>query len=743
MAEVTTTKKQIITELSHQQVTLSAQQTTAVFYATVWNDSDRFASFQVKLLAAGMTLEASKAWYRLTPAVSSKIPIGDSTRFQIEVFDLPPIAQQFRGAIDLTVEVTSRDLENQYDRQPLRLLVEGIQGAPPSLGFTAPSFQALPGERVPITAQIHNSTGVPQAVTLRLSGLPDLWFPDGVQQTHTLPSGKPQPIQFECVVPAAIQAPSDLYALQLEATGRFPTVITIGQFQVLPSGQIEFACTPLEGAIPEVLGRWQNPTWGATTFTLQFHNQSNIQPGVQVSVQELQPPRRWFWQKSSSLETTSDPLVLPEGVSLGEPIAALPPGPSSLPLTIQRRLPWLGWARLRRFEVTAHSSTSTIPIQNQTHQLKVHLFPVMPFWLQVLGILLALGLGSLVWMLLSAPGHRGPVTSVQFNGQGTEVLSGSEDQTVLRWQMRLEHLRQRSRFSDFGRAVRVARYRPVNNDQVALGFENGEIRIVNLLTGKESQLTPDKDDRVFALVFSHNARTLYSGHGSGLMLQWDISQFEPEQTTPQQAYKIPFPIQAMTLVGREDKYLAIGGQHNHLALLNVDPIIVKGSNTLLNLPYSNGSDGENADVTSLSAAAEQPNLLAVADTRGYISLWDTQSCLQTQGSCTPLKNHWLGHSGSSVRAVALSASGCFLASAADNGQVKLWPLKGIGSSFALEERVLEHGSQPMKAVDVIETRHDVWVASGSNDGRVRLHQVPIASKNRQENRCPALAEDPS
>lgn len=745
MAEAAATKKQIITELSHQQVTLSAQQTTAVFYATVWNDSDRFASFQLKLIAAGITPEVTKSWYRLTPAVSSKIPAGDSTRFQIEVFDLPPIAQQFRGAIDLSVEVTSRELENQYDRQPLRLLVEGLQGQPPSIGLTVPRFQGLPGERVPITAQIHNSTGVPLAVTLRLSGIPDIWLPDGSQQTLSILPGKPQQIRFDCVLPSAIQAPSQIYPLQLEATGRFPTVVTIGEFEVLPTGVIEFACDPLEGAIPEVLGRWQNPTWGTATFALQFQNQSNVQPEIQVEVQELEAQRRWFWQRSPEPDpdANAESLALPEGVFVEELAPALPIGFSTVPLRIQRRLPWLGWTRLRQFEVTVQSPTSSIPIPHNSQTLKVHLFPVVPFWLQVLGILLALGLGTLVWMLLSDPGHRGPVNSVQFNGQGTEVLSGSDDQTILRWQVRTKRLQHQHRIGGFEKAVRVARYRPLNNDQVALGFENGEIQVVNLLTAERSQLMADKDDRVFDLVFSRNARTLYSGHGSGLVLPWDLTQPGLVQTTPRRAYDTRFAIQTMAPVGLEDQYLAIGGRYNRLVLLNLDESLQEGSQAFLNLPYPNGSSTDY--VTSLSVAENQSNLLAIADTKGYLSLWDAQACLQNRGQCSSLENPWLGHSGSPVRAVALSASGCFLASAADNGQVKLWSLneQGIRRSSVVDGRVLEQLNQPIKSVDVVETRKEVWVTRGGDDGRVRLYRVPLAKNSRQENLCPTLAGDPS
>ncbi len=113
MYEPAAKQKQIATELSQQQITLSADHPTATFHVTVYNDSDRFASFQLKLVAAGVKADAAKSWYRLTPSVSSKIPAGDLTRFQVEVFDLPPFESKFQGAIDLTVEVSSRELVGQ------------------------------------------------------------------------------------------------------------------------------------------------------------------------------------------------------------------------------------------------------------------------------------------------------------------------------------------------------------------------------------------------------------------------------------------------------------------------------------------------------------------------------------------------------------------------------------------------------------------------------------------------------
>jgi len=775
------TKKQITTVLSTRQVKLSASQVAAVFDAAVYNDSDRFASFQLKLLAAGAITDG-RPWYRLTPSVSAKIPVGDCTRFQIEIFDLPSIAQQFSGTIDLTVEVTSRELTNQYDRQPLRLIADGLQGKPPTISLLLPVAEADPGDRVAIVAMVANPTSVPLEAVLRLQGLPNAWLTEGTQQVLSLLPGKPQKVTFQCEVPSLLEARSQLYPLQLEATGRFPSVTATGQLYVRPAGSIILACDPLETTIPDRLRRWLNPAQGIAECAIQFENRSNLEPGVQVQIQEVLPKRRWFWQKQEnypSLQSTFEPLVFPPGVQFGELPTELPMGITAIPLQIYRRLPWLGWTRSRKFRVTAQSLNPAIPLQPDTQLLKVYLFPIIPFWLQILGALLALGLGTLTWILLSDPGHQASVNSVRFNGQGTEVLSGSNDQTIRRWQVQNQTLQTQTRIGDLNKAVRVVRYRPVNNDQIAMGFENGEIQLANLLTGERSRLTPDKDDRVFDLVFSRDARTLFSAHGSGFVLQWDINRFSPEQDQPQRAYDMQFAIQSMALVGEDDTHLAIGGRYNRLMMLDVtsgngtpgngtaqsknataaiyetnnakpssprqssnrtqtsapaNP--VKSQPAFLEIAYPSG--GATDYISSLSAAEQQPNLLAVADTKGQISLWNVQDCLKNQGRCKPTDS-WLGQGGDPVRSVALSADGCFLASAGDDGQVRLWALddQGLRRSSALEGRVLGRTKKPLNAVDVIQTREAVWVTSGGADNQVRLYQVPLTG-TRISNQCPVL-----
>ena len=563
--------KQLTIQLSKQEVMLSASQTLDRFEVTVYNDSDRFASFQLKLLAAGIQAEThSNSWYRLTPSVSSKIPAGDCTHFQVEIFELPPIAQQFRGSIDLTVEVTSRELQNQYDRKSLRLLVKSLQTEPPKITLTIPP-EVNPSESLRILAQVYNPTTVPVELLLRLQGLPESWFSKGIQQAITLPGEKLEWVTFEGEVPSPLQALSYDYPVQLEVTGRFPIVVVPGRIQILPAGQLLFSCDRSEGSIPEPLGRWQNPAQGMAEFILQVDNQSNLEPDLNITVQDVTLKRRMFWQKNIEPQLIL-PGEFPPGVTIGESPATLTSRNQEIPLQIQRSLPWLGWARLHRFEIGMTSTDPLIAVEPDRQIIQLHLFPRIPFWLQILGALLALGLGALAWLFLIDPGHRGPVTSLKFNGQGTEILSGSDDQTLRRWRVQDQNFQTHSRMNDFNKAIRVTRYRPVNNDQIAIGFENGEIQLANLLTGERSRLTPDKDDRVLDIIFSRDARTLYSGHGSGLVLQWDMTLPNSQQSTPKTAYNTQFAIQTMALVGNDDHILAIAGRYNRIVFLNTQQI---------------------------------------------------------------------------------------------------------------------------------------------------------------------------
>ena len=100
----------------------------------------------------------------------------------------------------------------------------------------------------------------------------------------------------------------------------------------------------------------------------------------------------------------------------------------SLELLVQQPLPWLGWSRLKRYQVQAHLADTSLDLRNDTQTLDLHILPVIPVWLQALSGLAGIFLTVFLWWWWAERGHTQPVHTVQFNGTGTEVISGASDQ---------------------------------------------------------------------------------------------------------------------------------------------------------------------------------------------------------------------------------------------------------------------------------------------------------------------------
>jgi WD40 repeat protein len=206
----------------------------------------------------------------------------------------------------------------------------------------------------------------------------------------------------------------------------------------------------------------------------------------------------------------------------------LAPGDTeSLTLTVCRRLPWLGWPRRRRIQVAATLGDPTVEFRQAQQTLELDVFPVIPFWLQIFSSVTGLLLLLLLWWFYANQGHQGTINSLNFSGQGEELLSASDDQSLRRWRVDGREIIGRRQLIRTNKAVRVAQYRPVDNNQLWVGFENGDIQGWDLLLDREYTLSFNKDDRTFDLALPRQGKTLLSGHGSGQVLEWDIT---PGQT---------------------------------------------------------------------------------------------------------------------------------------------------------------------------------------------------------------------
>jgi WD40 repeat protein len=688
----------------------------SAFDVNVSNHSAQFATFQLELLASGVAVGADPDWYRQAPDLSAKIPPGDRTRFSIEILDVPPVPGGFVGAMSLTVRVFSVELQEE-ERQVLKLLVEGSGVMPPRLELLTRDLVASPEAAIDLPVRIYNPNRSPMRLTLSLQGLPSEWLADGHQQRVEIPPLSETTAVFAGQLGPSTVTPSQVYPFTIEA--RVTAMVSNhlqGQITVLPVGYVGFELAPSTVRYPPKvnapdLADEELDAQPETVITLNLNNRSNVSQTLMPVVERVNTSPLGRPMGGVRTLKARDHVTVPESpltLAMGEAVAL------ELPIAVAR--PWLGWAPAHPFQITVQSSDPTIPVQPTRQRVIVRSRPLVNVWLQL--ILLSLMAGAGLVGVLSPPRHRGPINTVRFGGQASEVLSASDDQTVRRWRLQGRRLWQIRPSMEADKAVRVARYRPVDNDAMAVGYENGSVEILSLRVQQPSlELRHDLDDRVFDLRFSRDAQTLFTGYGSGQVRRWDIAGFPRSPLSPIQQANVGFAVQALALVGPEPSRLAVGGRFNQLVLWDWQ------TDTMTSLPYA--SQGTDLDyITSFATSDRLPNRLAVADNQGRISLWDLSRC-QTGQTCRPLDD-WLADEPSQpLYAIAMTEDGCYLASGGEAGQVVLWQLKASG--MMERSHVLGQSRQAIAAIDIVRRGQDVLVVSGGRDRRLRLHTVTDAS----------------
>lgn len=725
------------------------------FSVQVVNQSDSFAAFQLEVLAAGVEAGASPTWYQQAPDMSAKIPPGDRTEFSVTVLDVPPVRGGFVGSMTLTVRVFSVELR-QEDRQVINLVIEGSGIIPPQIDILSPQLVATPQTRLEIPVRLYNPNRSTLRINLSVQGLPPEWLTDGQERRLEVPAQGEVTTTFLGQIGSPLDAPSQVYPFDLEA--RVTSLVSqrlSSQITVLPAGTVALDLTTPEVIYPppkasrrflrpetpggtppgdswfslpmSAMAAFQGPrptaqpaatappcpTTGAKTAVigLTIHNHSNLAQVITPVVERLH--LGWF----EGDETQIRPLAAGDRVILPEEPLPLPIGgalPMNLPVVVAR--PWLGWTRTHLFRLSVLRPDTQIPLEPDHQTVTVRVRPRLAWAIQ----LLALGglLTLAVLSRLAPPSHRGPVNMVRFDGRASEVISASEDQTVQRWRIEGHRLRRWQRPVQADKAIRVARYRPVGNDAIAVGYENGSTEILSLRVPQPPLvLSHALGDRVFDLQFTANAQTLFTGYGSGALRRWDLSGLPRGTLRPAQAEDAGFAVQALALMPNDQ--VVVGGRFNRLVIWDW------AQDRMLPFPYLSGG-GDQDYITGLATASQQPHRLAISDNQGRISLWDLRTCL-TSGTptetCRPISTWADGHGGESVRAIALTESGCALVSGGADGQVKLWAIQADGS--LANERRLGKSRQAIDTVDVILKDQRLLVVSGGSDRRVNLYTAPI------------------
>ena len=698
--------------LSAKSLELIPGESAATFEVKVTNQSDRLASFQLEILAAGNDPLASNHWYTLSPDISSVKPPGDTTTFHITLTDTPIVG--FFGWVSLTVRVFSLELKTE-ERQVLRLKVSPPEGAVPlKLELLTPILRSPPGRSVRLPVRVYNLAQLTVGALVRCDGLPAAWFAQDVEQAIDLLPQQWTNTEFLITLPsptAALARPLPI-VVQAEVPGSAPA-ITEGRLEIMPVGRLAFRPPhPQRAQLPRQWPWQRRNEPEPASFQLTFENASNLDPRVAIALDS---------DTAADLQWEITPLER----------AVLPGTEAVKTLAVRSRRPWFGLSRWHRLEATATLSDErvgkTVP---ESRAVELEVAPVIPLWLTVLG---GLGLLWIVWLLSwlnpASPlfGHRAAVNSVQFDGLGETMISASNDQTARLWQRRgfVRPLKNPGlgRVAQANKAVRVARYRPRDNDHLAIGLENGEIQIWDLLENElaTSLIAPDqRDDRVLDLLFSPDAQTLFSSHGSGAVVQWSLA---PDSVLPTddrllQTEIFPFAAYGVAGIGPDQTTVAVAGRYNSLELWNWR------TGRRNSVTYAEG--GQDDYITSLATADDEPYWLAVADNQGQITLFDLRDCISGAEVCRVMDSWVANANGAAVRAIALTHRGCYLASVGDAGEVKLWPLsQGRRHGRHAAGQTLASLPTQLNSVDVRVRQNRLWVVSGADDTRVRVHRMRL------------------
>lgn len=727
----------ITVNLPTQSVTFRPGGSPASFEVNVRNDSDRQAQFQLDVLAAGADPNFSSDWYRLSPEVSVAKPPGDTTNFQIFVLDTP--IPDFIGNVNLTIKVFSPQLPGEV-RRIVRLTIEpGLVGAPLSIRLLAESVQVYPRNTVDIAVQIRNQTHHSIEAFLNLSGLAKSWLPNGTERRIQMAPKAVTDVTFQCQPPSVMQCPSQAYSFSIEATEQGGFAIRAnGILEVLPVGFIKFSVNPPHQSIPAAKG-WL-PDWKTRSALYQatFENVSNLVQRINL---ELQGRDRQHCIYNYPTDA---------GLGLAET--------TTIPFEVTTKRPWVGLAKTLKLDAIAQpKALNSVDIEPATQAIELRVLPIVPLWLVL--ALLALLAALLALLLQPNPiGHTDFVNAVRFSSDALSAVSGSDDCTIRRWTINGDRLQPEDiatnvptttcndeplqpegvlAFTD--QTVFSLEFLPRNNDQVAAGLANGAIQIWNLPTRtRTTELRDPNDtteDRVFDLAFTEDARTLFSGHGSGQIRVWQRPSGGSFGTRPtnvlmlqaNRQQQVKYQVRALAL-NQDGSMMVSAGSKNTLALWN---LANPDQPPQLLMPQESEEDY----VWSV-AFAPGTSLLATSDSKGFIALWNLEQCLAGASvpslnngflNCSPYRRWQAVQANGSlaVRSLRFSLEGRQLVSGGDDGRVMLWTLANTATTSSLppESKLLLTSSEKISTVDLVETAQDLLMLSGGDDRQVNLRRI--------------------
>jgi WD40 repeat protein len=301
----------------------------------------------------------------------------------------------------------------------------------------------------------------------------------------------------------------------------------------------------------------------------------------------------------------------------------------------------------------------------QTDVLEGHQAPVQALAFSSDGSQLASGDDSgqlYLWEVASGfsqgplPAHQGPIHSLAYSELGDRLVSGGDDQRARLWSVADRRLVQELQVRSTA-SLRTAGFLPDPNDPdgapipFAAGYDDRSLTIWNLETGMPCWILPTQVQALLAMALSPSGQYLVCSCQDFSVAVWDI----PNR---RHCHTLPYPgAPVWSLVFSADGRYFVTGSNYTIKLWNTKRgqcwrSFLSQAHPVRCLAFSTGPEGGTI-------------LTGHDDT--HLRLWQVNT-----SSPYAIGPHTLAGHDRSVRSVALSPDGRWLASSADDPTIRLW-----------------------------------------------------------------------